>query len=96
MRTNEILRLGMCLVVTTASVAVLAQENRPTPPLDQQERSTKVTVKGDRAQVSYDPDVGAGGAEPQGRGRGDGQAKERAAIQEYNQRQFLDQTWSSP
>ncbi len=96
MRTNEILRLGMCLVMTTASVAVFAQEDRPTPPLEQQERSTKVTVNGDRAQTGYDPDVGAGGAEPRRRNGEDEQAKERAAIQEYYQRRFLDQTWSSP
>ena len=100
MKRTKMLRLGICLAMTTTSAAAFAGAQEATTSRDdQQVQSTKLTPNAEMQQTSHAADAGAAGGEPSlldTRAREDARAKDAAAIQEYDHDVFLNQTWNSP
>ena len=94
------MRLAVYLVMTTASAPAFPEETAAAAGRGEgQVHAAQTSATTDASSTKGDVDTGGGSGEPSigaDARPGDGARDEALAIQEYNRRKFLDQTWMAP
>ncbi len=96
------IRLAVCLLVATSTATFAAADDRASPGIDRAEQAPSTTdvTPNETNEYTTDDDAGAGAmeptsAEPRATDPRSDASSDAAAIEEYNDENFLEQTWKA-